>query len=727
MRLWSLPSVRVVVALGAHPYAGINRIRFDGRRRKWSPSQPGSPRPPRRCYAVVNTTLTDAAARCQAPPIGRRSTAAWPGTAREGRVPCFGKQPHNSRACGAFYVTPGGDSAAGWCYNPARQRRAEGTWPLPYYVLGENAAGDGPPVGDGEWVLVQDEAQAGSARPRRPLRPYVASLCFVLLLQTLNLTFLGPFARQAPVPPKVAAQASSFPYTEVNPYGANTFLSKEVEDWKREKTVAMMADAGLGWMKQQFPWSEIEPKPGRFWDDKFNQNSWDKYDRIVSLAEQYGLRVIARIDNTPDWARGPNTSPQTPPADFDRFAEFVAAFIQHYQGRVQYLQIWNEPNLSVEWGGTLDPVAYATMLRKVYVRAKAVDPNVVILSAPLAQTTEQSDRGLDDLLFLQQLYDAGFRDSFDIMMANGYGFNQPPDAPPDPGQLNLRRVELERAVMERNGDAAKPVWLNEYAWNAAPTDIPSQWRQVTEEQQATYTLAGIRYMRDHWPWLGVVNIWYFRQVGDIKPDSAEYYFRMVDPEFTRQTVYRDVARAAILQRLAAPGRYGPLSPALVSRGRWTTLRTATGGLALRSDRPGDELRIHFQGNQLTLDAERSPTGARLWVTLDGGNEGLQNLPQDDRGRRYFDLRAAAAESETVTVILGIDRFGGVREHDVVLKTLPAADGAAGSVTITGVEISYARSSFLFLIVSALAALLAALATIRVLRALARARQARQLA
>lgn len=139
-------------------------------------------------------------------------------------------------------------------------------------------------------------------------------MLFIGLLGALPLTGQGWLS--AATHDSTAAstpQVNRLPYADVNPYGANTFLSKEVEDWKREKTVQMMADAGLGWMKQQFPWSEIEPKPGRFWDDKYNQNSWDKYDRIVALAEKYGIRVIARLDNTPDWARDAGTNTATPP------------------------------------------------------------------------------------------------------------------------------------------------------------------------------------------------------------------------------------------------------------------------------------------------------------------------------------------------------------------------------------------------------------------------------
>ena len=66
------------------------------------------------------------------------------------------------------------------------------------------------------------------------------------------------------------------------------------------------------------------------------------------------------------------------------------------------------------------------------------------------------------------------------------------------------------------------------------------WRRVLEEEQAEWTVAGVKYGRSHWPWAGVFCIWYLRQVGDIPPSSSEYYFRMVDPEFTPRLVYKEV-------------------------------------------------------------------------------------------------------------------------------------------------------------------------------------------
>ena len=37
-----------------------------------------------------------------------------------------------------------------------------------------------------------------------------------------------------------------------------------------------------------------------------------------------------------------------------------------------------------------------------------------------------------------------------------------------------------------------------------------------------------------------MNIWYFRQVGDVPPDRAAYYFALVDPEFNPRPVYHAV-------------------------------------------------------------------------------------------------------------------------------------------------------------------------------------------
>ncbi len=354
-----------------------------------------------------------------------------------------------------------------------------------------------------------------------------------------------------------AAGGGVIPYTDVNPYGANVFLHKEVEQVKIERTLQMAKDAGLTTLKQEFPWNEIEFKKGYFHDDKWDKDAWAKFDNIVSTAEKYGITLVARIDHAPDWARPAGSSPGDAPTDPNDLADFVATFLQHYNGRIKYIQVWNEPNLHNEWAdaGKVDPAGYAALLKAVYTRAKATDPNVVILSAPMAITLEdwpqddpQYRRNLSELVYWNELYNAGAKDTFDIMSANAYGLDQPPDATPGKDVLNFRRVELLHDIMVAHGDGNKAVWFNEYAWNASPTTLAQEeqlhWRRVDPATQAQYTVDGIAYAREHWPWAGVFFIWYLRQVGDISPDKAEYYFQMVDPDFNPQPVYDAVKAAA---------------------------------------------------------------------------------------------------------------------------------------------------------------------------------------
>ena len=128
------------------------------------------------------------------------------------------------------------------------------------------------------------------------------------------------------------------------------------------------------------------------------------------------------------------------------------------------------------------------------------------------------------------------------------GWNIPPEAPPDPNVLNFRRVELVRELMTGYGLRPKAIWLNEYGWNASPRDMdPGKlvWRRVDEVQQAAWTVDGVRFGLTNWPWVGVFNVWFFRKPFELLgADQSEFYFRMVDPDFTPRLMYREVQRAA---------------------------------------------------------------------------------------------------------------------------------------------------------------------------------------
>ena len=176
---------------------------------------------------------------------------------------------------------------------------------------------------------------------------------------------------------------------------------------------------------------------------------------------------------------------------------------------------------------------------------------------------------------------------------------------------------------------------------------------MTKEQQAEYTVQGIEWARENWPWLGVVNLWYFRQVGDVPPDRAAYYFGLVDPEFNPQPVYEAVRQAAQGIGIASAGLHQGTSPAVTARGWHLVLDpVASAGAALVGDATSEPLTFTFEGPQVSLVARRGPDQGLLAVQVDG--EVPDGMERDGEGRAVVDLGESREEGQaTVRLARGL--------------------------------------------------------------------------
>jgi hypothetical protein len=462
-------------------------------------------------------------------------------------------------------------------------------------------------------------------------------------------------------------------HTGVNPFGINTFLEQEVEPEKVELALQMIHDAGFRWIRQEFPWEDIEHSArGDFWDHKWNKSAWEKYDLIVDLANQYGLQIIARLDNPPTWSRADGDARGTfaPPDDFDDFGNFVYTVVQRYKGKVKYYQIWNEPNIHPEWGEQpVDAAGYVRLLQFAYRRAKEADPDCVILCAGLAQTLETGPKDLNDLVYLQQMYDAGVKGYFDIMGVMAYGlWTGPTDHRTAPELTNFSRPQLIREIMVRNGDADKPLWATEVGWNALPQDFPAfpTYGRVTLEQQARYAAQAYQRAQEEWPWMGVLNYWFFKRATDTETGQVFYYFRMVDPDFAPLPVYEAMTSYANQPPQVYPGYHQEDHWALQWEGDWETIadeRAVLGSLS-RTSGPGNVLRFTFVGTDLELVASKGPQMGTLRVTVDGA------------ARQEISLSSSIAEYGALVPLARHLRNG---PHQVEIT-------AAGEVDIDGVVV-----------------------------------------
>jgi polysaccharide biosynthesis protein PslG len=334
------------------------------------------------------------------------------------------------------------------------------------------------------------------------------------------------------------------------PYGINTFLHQEAEAVKVEAQLKQIAEAGFGWIREEFAWEDIEIHGRGDFEDRRNVDAigvvdaWAKYDRIVELAEKYGIRIQARLSNPPAWSQEPGVHDQTPPLDFQDYINFAVTTAERYRGRVRYFQIWNEPNIFPEWGTNPDgspravnPEQYTELLCRTYEALKAVDPEIVVISGALAPTSELWGMNLTDFVFLQRMYDAGAEECFDVLSMQGYGLNSgPTDRRMRPVVVNVGRNQYIRDIMVKNGDPEKSIWISEAAWNPVP-DSPEisnrlTFGQVTLEQAAQYMPLYYQRAREEWPWIGVINYWYFTQPSDVNKGASWYYFRMAEPDYS---------------------------------------------------------------------------------------------------------------------------------------------------------------------------------------------------
>jgi len=292
-----------------------------------------------------------------------------------------------------------------------------------------------------------------------------------------------------------------------------------------------VSDLEFTWIKQQAEWKDTENPKGNY--------HWDELDRIVNAAQSRNVKVLISVVKAPEWATG---GKQGFPRDPKDMGDFMRAITTHFKGRVSAYEIWNEYNLMGE-SGDLNPGRYVELLKEAYTAVKSVDANVVVVAGALTPTgvndpdgkrAPGSEGALSDTRFLEMMYqynNGEFRSYFDAMASHPYGFNNPPDTNwPDNPNLNpafpfdekrgipsyynthnsfyFRRIEEQRAIMEKYGDAQKQMWLTEYGWcSDFRPDGYGECRYNTEQQQGEYILGAMRRAEKYYPWMGVMFLW----------------------------------------------------------------------------------------------------------------------------------------------------------------------------------------------------------------------------
>ncbi len=210
----------------------------------------------------------------------------------------------------------------------------------------------------------------------------------------------NPAPTPAPTPPPTPAPPSAKPLPSKGfELGGHVFDSNYF---------GRMRDVGMGWAKVQVV---------------FNDNAPD-LSGLANAAHANNLRLL--VGAVGNRARANDTN-------YHRaFASELAKLAR--QG-VDAIEVWNEPNLDREYGGSntgqVNPENYVNMLKESYNAIKAANAGAMVVSGAMAPTGyfggNCTAQGCDDLPFLQRMNAAGAAQYMDCAGAHHNGTMVGPD------------------------------------------------------------------------------------------------------------------------------------------------------------------------------------------------------------------------------------------------------------------------------------------------------------
>lgn len=264
---------------------------------------------------------------------------------------------------------------------------------------------------------------------------------------------------------------------EASPFGVNIHVPQGTV---LERVLDQARDAGIGWVRIDFVWADVETSPDHF--------DWRVYDAIAAEARDHGIEIFATLAYTPQWAtKGPlYLGVPDDPADW---ADFCFRAAKRYKGQIRYWGLWNEPNLDHFWAGTRQQ--YIDIILELGADAiHAGNPGAQVGGPELAHLTSGD---ADWYAWLRDiLLQAG--DRLDFVTHHVYDTDGPKEITKKlagktlfgdrPNLWNAVTPTLEE-VLKSAGWWGKPVWITETGWESD---------EVTEAKQAEY----LRGFLDEW-------------------------------------------------------------------------------------------------------------------------------------------------------------------------------------------------------------------------------------
>lgn len=173
--------------------------------------------------------------------------------------------------------------------------------------------------------------------------------------------------------------------------------------------------------------SRLHPPASTKWHFVEQQKGiWTFHDEVIDSLVEAGIEVLGLLDGTAKHAStyterneensGHNGWSAYPARDIADWRNYVRKITTHFQGRVKYWEVWNEPDHSfLQLNPDLHDSKvdeYLRLLKAAYEEAKSVDPQLMIVAGAVTAGGRQ---------FILECIDKGMLGYCDVISFHGYG------------------------------------------------------------------------------------------------------------------------------------------------------------------------------------------------------------------------------------------------------------------------------------------------------------------
>ena len=302
---------------------------------------------------------------------------------------------------------------------------------------------------------------------------------------------------------------------------------------KPTEALAVVAESGTGWIREEFRWDIIE-------HDGKGLTDWVLIDEMVNAARGKGLEILGLLcfDN-PNGVFG--VAPHTVP-DMARWKAYVNAVVSRYKDRVHSWEVWNEPDGSGFWPGSV--ADYVNLLKESYATIKAADPAAKVMNGAPSNL---------DMIWFNDFLNQGGAAYTDALAFHPYVARSSLDN----GLFTSIDLPHFKEIQARTG---KAWWFTEIGWSSAPSGTDYGGGVGSEQAQASYMVR--QYVEAlGFPGLNVEHVFWYDFRDDTASTAAENAFGLVRSDWKTpkpsygayQQLTKQLAKSGPLMMANTPG------------------------------------------------------------------------------------------------------------------------------------------------------------------------------